>query len=103
MALYKHCQNLVDFLNQIQVPTTTTSQDLNAMVRSLSKEFTISYSNKDLTKKGKHHNDPLHITIDAKGKRMPMVVIDVGSALNVCPLKTASRVGLSIEDFVPSD
>ena len=88
MALYKHCQNLVDFLNQIQVPTTTTSQDLNAMVRSISKEFTISYSNKDLTKKGKHHNDPLHITIDAKGKRMPMVVIDVGSALNVCPLKT---------------
>ena len=29
MASYKHCQNLVDLLNQIQVPTTTTSQDLN--------------------------------------------------------------------------
>ena len=25
MASYKHCQNLVDLLNQIQVPTTTTS------------------------------------------------------------------------------
>ena len=76
MALYKHRQNLVDLLNQIQVLTTTTSQDLNAMIRGL----TISYFDNDLTKKGKHHNDPLHITVDAKGKRIPMVLIDDGSA-----------------------
>ena len=103
MALYKHCQNMVDLLNQIQVPTTTTSQDLNAMIGSISWELTISYSNKNLTKKGKRHNDPLHITVDSKGKRIPMVLIDDGSALNVCPLKTTSFLGLSIEDFVPSD
>ena len=99
MALYKHCQNLVDLFNQIQVLTTTTSQDLNAMIGSISRELTISYSNNDLKKKGKHHNDPLHITVDAKGKRIPMVLIDDGSVLNVCPLKTASCLGLSIEDF----
>ena len=93
----------MDLLNQIQVPTTTTSQDLNAMIRSISRELTISYQNKDLTKKGKHHNDPLHITVDAKGKRVSMVLIDDGSALNVCPLKIASCLGLSIEDFVPTD
>ena len=50
---------MVDLLNQIQVPTTTTSQDLNAMIGSISKVLTISYSDKDLTKKGKCHNDPL--------------------------------------------
>ena len=94
---------MVDLLNQIQVPTTTTSQDLNAMIRSISRELTISYSDKDLTKKVKHHNDPLHITIDAKGKRILMVLIDYGSTLNVCPLKTASCLGLSIEDFLPTD
>ena len=32
-----------------------------------------------------------------------MVLIDDGSALNVCPLKIASCLGLSIEDFVPTD
>ena len=32
-----------------------------------------------------------------------MVLIDDGSALNVCPLKTASCLGLNIEDFVPTD
>ena len=73
------------------------------MIRSISRELTISYSDKDLTKKGKHHNDPLHITKDAKGKRIPMVLIDDGNALNLCPLKTASYLGLSIEDFMPSD
>jgi len=73
------------------------------MIWSISRELTISYPDKDLTKKGKHYNDPLHITIDAKGKRILLVLIDDESALNVCPLKTASCLGLSIEDFMPTD
>ena len=73
------------------------------MIGFISRELIISYSDKDLTKKGKRHNDPLHITIDARGKRIPMVLTDEGSASNVCPLKTASYLGLSIGDFVPSD
>ena len=73
------------------------------MIGSISRELTVSYSNKDLTKKGKHHNDPLHITIGAKVKRILMVLINNGSALNVCPLKTASCLGLCIEDFVSTD
>ena len=103
MASYKHRQNLVDLLNQIQVPTTTTPQDLNAMIKSINRELTISYSDKDLTKKGKHHNDPLHITVNAMGKRIPMVLIHDGSSLNMCPLKIASCLGLRIEDFVPTN
>ena len=72
------------------------SQDLNAMIGSISKELTISYSDKDLMKKGKHHNDLLHIIVDAKGKRIPMVLIDDGSAFNVCHLKVASCLGLTL-------
>ena len=34
------------------------------MIGSINRENTISYSDKDLTKKGKHHNDPLHRTDD---------------------------------------
>ena len=73
------------------------------MIGSISRELTISYFEKDFTKKGKHHSDPLHIIVDAKGKKIPMVQIDDESALNVCPLKTASYLGISIEDFVPTD
>ena len=32
-----------------------------------------------------------------------MVLIDDGSALNMCPLKIASCLGLSVEDFVPTN
>ena len=32
-----------------------------------------------------------------------MVLIDDGSALNVCLLKTANFLGLSIKDFEPTD
>ena len=46
------------------------------MIGSISKELTISYSDKDLTKKGKHDNDSLHIIADAKSKRILMVLID---------------------------
>ena len=73
------------------------------MIGFISRKLIISYSDKDLTKKGKRHNDPLHITIDARGKRIPMVLTDEGSASNVCPLKTTSYLGLSTGDFVPSD
>ena len=73
------------------------------MIGSINRELAISYSDKDLTKKRKHHNDPLHIIVDALGKRIPMVLVDDGSALNMCPLKTASCLGLSIEDFVSTD
>ena len=73
------------------------------MIGSVNRELTISSFNNGLTKKRKHHNDMLHITVDSIGKRIPMVLIDDGSALNVYPLKTASCLGLSIEDFVPTD
>ena len=73
------------------------------MIGTINRELEISYSDKDLTKKGKHHNNPLHITVDAMGKRILMVLVDDGSALNVCPLKTASYLSLSIEDFVPTN
>ena len=45
----------------------------------------------------------MYIIVDAKGKRIPIVQIDDGNALNVFPLKTASCLGLSIKDFVPTD
>ena len=73
------------------------------MIGSINRELTISYSDKDLTKKGKHHNDLFHITVDSMGKRILMVLIDDGSALNVCLLKIASYLGLNIEDFVLTD
>ena len=68
------------------------------MIGSINRKLAISNSDKDLTKKGKHH-----ITVDALGKRILMVLVDDGSALNMCALKTTSCLGLSVEEFVPTN
>ena len=102
-ASYHHRQALLNLLNKIQVPTTITPEALNAMIGVIRTEPTISFSDKDISDKGYSHNDPLHITIDTHGKRVPMVLVDDGSALNVCPLRTASCLGLNMEDFGPSN
>ena len=36
-------------------------------------------------------------------KTIPMVLIDNGSALNVCPLRVASCLGIEMKDLTPSD
>ena len=36
------------------------------------------------------------------GIKVPMVLIDNGSALNVCPFRTTLKVGLDLERIIPS-
>ena len=88
-----------------QTPTEEDEvlKQLQRTQANINREISISYSDKDLTKKRKHHNDPLHITVDSIGKRILMVLINDGSTLKMCPLKTASCLGLNIEDLMPTD
>ncbi|KAI8550530.1 hypothetical protein RHMOL_Rhmol06G0114200 [Rhododendron molle] len=48
------------------------------------------------------HNHPLHITVKCRGLWVPTVLIDNGSAINVCPMRVAYRLGLAKKDFAPS-
>ena len=36
------------------------------------------------------------------GAKVPMVLIDNGSALNVCPFRTAFIIGIDVETSIPS-
>ncbi|RVW75857.1 Retrovirus-related Pol polyprotein from transposon 297 [Vitis vinifera] len=45
---------------------------------------------------------PLYITVGCSGRRVPSVLLDNGSALNVCPLATAIALGFAPSDFGPS-
>jgi len=36
------------------------------------------------------------------GTKVPMVLIDNGSALNLCPFRTTLKVGLDLETIIPS-
>ena len=36
------------------------------------------------------------------GAKVPMVLIDIGSTLNVCPFRTVLTIGLDMETIIPS-
>ena len=44
----------------------------------------------------------MHISVGCLGRRVPSVLLDNGSTLNVCPLATAIALGYGATDFEPS-
>ena len=56
----------------------------------------------DLPLEGSDHTRPLYITVDCSGHRVSSVLLDNGSAVNVCPLATAIALGFAPSDFGPS-
>ena len=51
---------------------------------------------------GSDHTRSLYISVGCSGRRVPSVLLDNGSALNVCPLATAITLGYALSDFCPS-
>ncbi|KAJ9691124.1 hypothetical protein PVL29_013344 [Vitis rotundifolia] len=62
----------------------------------------IVFSDDDLPPEGSDHTRPLDISVGCSGRRIPSVLLDNGSALNVCPLATAIALGYAPSDFGPS-
>ena len=96
-----HRDALIRALNQIIVDTTTT---LGGLIHFLTtdKATCIVFSDDDLPPEGSDHVRPLFIDVACSGRRVSLVLLDNGSALNVCPLVTAISLGFSPSDFGPS-
>ena len=62
----------------------------------------ILFSNDELPPEGLGHIRPLHISVACSGHRVPTVLLDNDSALNVCPLATTIALGFSPFNFEPS-
>ncbi|WJZ90872.1 hypothetical protein VitviT2T_009988 [Vitis vinifera] len=62
----------------------------------------IVFSDDDLPPEGSDHTCPLYISVGCLGRRVPYVILDNGSALNVCPLATAIVLSYAPSDFSPS-
>ena len=60
------------------------------------------FSDDDLPLDGLDHVCPLYITVGCSGHRVPSVLLDNGSALNVYPLATAIALGFAPSNFGPS-
>ena len=93
-----HRDALIRALSQIRVDTATTPRGLIHFLTA-DRANCIVFSNDDLPPEGLHHVRPLFINVPCSGRRVPFVLLDNGSALNVCPLVTAIALGFSPSDF----
>ena len=96
-----HRDTLIRALGQIRVDTATTPGGLIHFLTA-DRVTCIVFSKNDLPHEGLDHVHPLLIDVACLGRRVPPVLLDNGSALNVCPLVTAIALGFSPSDFGPS-
>ena len=96
-----HRETLIRALSRIRVDTTTSPEGLIHMLTA-GRASCIVFSEDDLPPEGSDHTRPLHISVGCLGHRIPSVLLDNGSALNVCPLATAIALGYGPTDFEPS-
>ena len=96
-----HRETLIRALSRIRVDTTTSPEGLIHMLTA-GRASCIVFSEDDLPPEGSDHTRPLHISVGCLGRRVPFVLLDNGSALNVCPLAIAIALGYGPTDFEPS-
>ena len=92
---------MIRALSQIRVETTTTPKGLIHMMTA-SKATCIVFLDDDLPPEGLDHICPLYITIGCLGHRVPFVLLDNGSALNICHLAIVIALGFASSNVVPS-
>ncbi|XP_077249223.1 uncharacterized protein LOC143888679 [Tasmannia lanceolata] len=103
MASPKHRQGVLRELNSSQVSVEITPDELVGLVAMTKASKALSFSDEDLPSEGKDHTRPLKITLLCNQEKVSEVLVDNGSALNVCPLSTATTLGFGPEDFIPSE
>ena len=96
-----HRDALIRALSQIRVDTATTPEGLIHFLTA-DRATCIAFSNEDLPLEGLDHVQPLFIDVACLGRRVPSLLLDNGSALNVCPLVASITLGFSPTNFGPS-
>ncbi|XP_010650381.1 uncharacterized protein LOC100855002 [Vitis vinifera] len=96
-----HRDALIRALSQIRVETTTTPEGLIHMMTA-GRATCIVFSDDNLPPEGSDHTRPLYISVGCSGRRVPSILLDNSSTLNVCPLATTIALGYAPSDFGPS-
>ena len=80
--------------NEAYIPRDTSPDKLHDMVGLILATNCISFTDDELPTAGTNHAQALHIAVKMLGLIVGNVLIDNGSAINVCPLVTVSRIGI---------
>lgn len=100
----EHRLAVMNALDKIGIDSETTPEGLaNFLTSDLPSPINlITFSDKDLPPKGDKHYKALNLTVICKKMNVPMSLVENGSAINVCPLRTARMLGIRDEDLSPS-
>ncbi|XP_027077130.1 uncharacterized protein [Coffea arabica] len=88
-----HREALLKILNEAQVPKDIPVDKFSNIVGNVLAANHITFSDDDLTAEGIGHNKALYISVRCNGKLLPRVLVDNGSALNICPWNTLTKLG----------
>lgn len=64
------------------------------LAEALECDQTITFTDENLLLGNTEHNRPLFVSGDLAGERINRIMLDLGSAVNILPLKTLKRIGL---------
>ncbi|XP_027158321.1 uncharacterized protein LOC113759941 [Coffea eugenioides] len=95
-------KNEYKVLTEAQVPTNIPVDKFTHVVEHVLASNQISFSDEDLTSGGIGHNKALYISVRCNGKLLPRVLIDNGSALNICPWNTLVKLRFQEAKLRPS-
>ncbi|GMI80462.1 hypothetical protein HRI_001715400 [Hibiscus trionum] len=87
-----HRNTLLKVLNETFVPNDILVNKLDRLVNNINADNFIYFHDDEIPAEGTGSTKALHITTRCKGYTLPGVLIDNGSALNVLPLVTLSRL-----------
>ena len=96
-----HKDTLIRALSQIRVENSTTPEGLIHMM-TVDRVTCIVFYVDDLPLEDFDHTHPLYIIVVCSGHKVPSILLDNGSALNVCPLATIVALVFTPSDFGPS-
>ncbi|XP_077222032.1 uncharacterized protein LOC143855865 [Tasmannia lanceolata] len=103
MSSAKHREVILRELNAAKVSVDITQDQLVGLVAMARVFKTLTFTDEDLTLEGRNRTRPLRVIVVCNEKKVPKVLVDNGSALNVCPLSTATALGSEPSDFIPSE
>ena len=102
MASQKHRDAILEALAGKEVPIDTTPKQILSIMGMTSDESAIIFITEDLPPEGGDHNRALYVTVDCMGSKVPKVLVDNGSSINICLMCIAVKIRLTNGQLTPS-
>ena len=102
MTSKKYQNALARSLDDTKISSNTTPKDIVASLLPKPSSI-VSFSNSDLPLEGKAYNKSLFIQVVMRAKKISCVMVDDGSAINVCPLRLLQKFEISVAELEASN